>query len=89
MQKFGKAAPELHSEVRRWPQSRGVEPTGQPFFKYNDVDMDRQLEVDAGIPVAVPVTGEDQVLTGVLPAGRYATLWHTGHPNALVDPLAN
>jgi hypothetical protein len=25
------------------------------------------------------------VLTGDLPAGRYAVLWHTGHPNGLVD----
>ena len=83
MRKFGEVAPELHPEVRRWLRSPGVEPTGQPFFKYNVVDMDRQLEVDAGFPVAAPVTGEDQVLTGVLPAGRYATLWHTGHPNGL------
>jgi hypothetical protein len=30
------------------------------------------------------VTGEGQVLAAVLWAGRYATLWHTGHPDGLV-----
>ena len=58
-------------------------PAGQPFCKYNVIDMDRQLEVEAGLPVAAPATGDDQVLAAVLPAGRYATTWHTGHPDGL------
>jgi effector-binding domain-containing protein len=29
------------------------------------------------------VTGDDQVLAVVRPAGRYATVWHTGHPDGL------
>ena len=35
--------------------------------------------------VAAPLTGDDQVLAAFLPAGRYATLWHTGHPDGLID----
>jgi GyrI-like small molecule binding protein len=70
--------------VRRWRRSQGVQPAGQPFCKYNVIDMDRQLEVEAGFPVAAPVTSEDRVLAAVLPAGRYAALWHTGHPDGLV-----
>lgn len=75
---------ELHRRVRRWLSSRGVEPTGQQFFKYNIVDMDRQLEVDVGFPVVGPVTSDDKVLTGVLPVGRYATLWHTGRRGGVI-----
>jgi effector-binding domain-containing protein len=84
MRSFGEVMPGLHPEVRGWLRSRGVEPAGQPFFKYNVIDMDRQLEVEAGFPVAAPVPGEDRVLAASLPAGRYATLWHTGHPDGLV-----
>jgi RNA polymerase sigma-70 factor (ECF subfamily) len=88
MQSFGEIMPGLHPNVRSWLRSQGVEPTGQPFFKYNVIDMDRQLEVEAGFPVAAPVavpaTGEERVLAAVLPSGRYATLWHTGHPDGLV-----
>lgn len=84
MRTLGQVAPPLHPEVRGWLRSRGVEVAGQPFFKYNVIDMGQQLEVEAGFPVAAPVTGEDKVIAGVLPAGRYATLWHTGHPKGLV-----
>jgi RNA polymerase sigma-70 factor (ECF subfamily) len=81
MQTLGEVLPALHPKVRR---SQGVQPAGQPFCKYNVIDMDRQLEIEAGFPVAVPVTGEDPVLTASLPGGLYATLWHTGHPDGLV-----
>jgi effector-binding domain-containing protein len=84
MQTFGEVMPELHPEVRSWLRSQGVQPVGQPFFKYNVIDMSRQLEVEAGFAVADSVTGENRVLAGVLPAGRYAALWHTGHPEGLV-----
>jgi hypothetical protein len=56
-----------------WPGGHGVAPAGPPFFKYS-VDMMRELEVEAGVPVAAAVDGDDQVVSGVLPAGRYATL---------------
>jgi hypothetical protein len=85
MQTLGKVAPPLHPDVRGWLRSRGVEPAGQPFIRYNVIDMDRQLEVEAGFPVAAPMTGEGQVLAAILPAGRFATLWHTGHPDGLAD----
>jgi effector-binding domain-containing protein len=85
MRTFGEVAPGLHPEVRGWLRSRGVQPVGQPFFKYNVIDMERQLEVEAGFPVAAPVTDEGRVLAAVLPPGRYATLWHTGHPDGLLD----
>lgn len=84
MRTFGDVVPGLHPEVRGWLRSRGEQPIGQPFFKYNVIDMDRQLEVEAGFAVTAPVAGEGRVLAGVLPAGRYATLWHTGHPDGLV-----
>jgi effector-binding domain-containing protein len=84
-QTFDEAVSGLHSEVRQWLRSRGMQPDGQPFFKFNVIDMDRELEVEVGFPVAAPVAGEGRVLDAVLPAGRYATLWHTGHPDGLID----
>jgi effector-binding domain-containing protein len=84
MQTLGEVLPGLHPEVRRWLRSQGVLPAGQPFFKYNVIDMERQLEVEAGFPIAAAMTGDDRVLAAVLPAGRYATLRHIGHPDGLV-----
>jgi len=60
-----------------------VPPVGLPFWKYNVIDMEREMEVEAGAPVTTAVTGDDRVLAAVLPAGRYATLRYTGHPGGL------
>jgi effector-binding domain-containing protein len=47
--------------------------------------MDRQLEIEAGVPVSATVDGEGDVYCAALPAGPYATVTHVGHPDGLVD----
>ena len=73
-------------EVFAWLGSRGLSPAGAPFLKYNVIDMMRQLEVENGVPLtaAVDSTGSGEVISGVLPAGRYATVRHVGHPSELM-----
>jgi effector-binding domain-containing protein len=71
-------------EVFAWLGARGLAPAGAPILKYNVIDMARQLEVEAGVPVAAAVDGDGEIIAGVLPAGRYATLTHVGHPSELV-----
>lgn len=74
-----------HREVAGWLGARGLTPAGAPFFRYNVIDMARELEVEAGFPVAATTEGDGEIVSGVLPAGRYATLTHTGHPDELID----
>jgi effector-binding domain-containing protein len=76
--------PPLNQEVFAWLGGRGAAPAGAPFWKYNVIDMAAKLEIEAGVPVAAAVAGDARVVTGVLPAGRYATLMHVGHPSELV-----
>lgn len=85
MQTLGEVVPGLHPEVRRWLRSQGVEPAGQPFCRYNVIDTDRTLEVEAGFPVTELMTSGEQAVAAILPVGRYATLRHTGHPDGLAD----
>lgn len=66
-----------------WLAGRGIAPAGAPFFKYNVIDMERGLEVEGGVPVARPVEGHGEITAGLLPAGRYATVRHVGHPDEL------
>ena len=75
-------------EVFGWLAAHGVTPAGAPFLKYNVIDMARQLEIEAGVPVAAAVDGDASVLPCVLPAGRYATMIYAGHPAKLVDATA-
>jgi len=72
-------------EVFGWLGAHGIAPAGPPFLKYNVIDMMRQLEIDNGVPVAAPVDGDAEVISGILPAGRYATLTHVGHPSELAE----
>ncbi|MFC4010569.1 GyrI-like domain-containing protein [Nonomuraea purpurea] len=68
--------------------ARGVAPAGAPFFRYESIDMpgDR-LVVQAGVPVAEPMEGEDDVFAATLPAGRYVTVSHHGHPDGLFEVI--
>lgn len=71
-------------DVFEWLGANGLEPVGAPVFKYDAIDMDRLLRMEVGVPIAEQVAGSGDVITGVLPAGRYATVSYTGHPDDLV-----
>jgi effector-binding domain-containing protein len=85
MQNLGAVLPKLHPEVRKWLRERGTGPQGAPFFKFNVIDMQRQLEVEVGWPVTTEMVGAGEVIGGVLPGGRYAIVLYTGHPDGLMD----
>jgi effector-binding domain-containing protein len=88
MQTLGKVLPEVGPRVFGWLGERGISPAGAPFWKYNLVDINRGLEIEVGVPVAAPVEGDDRVLAGVLPPGRYAAIRYTGHPDGLLGATA-
>lgn len=66
--------------------AHGVAPAGAPFLRYLRVDVAGEVEVEAGVPVSAPVAGVES--PGVLPAGRYVTITHVGHPDGLADLTA-
>ena len=72
------------SEVFAWLGAQGLAPAGAPFFRYTVIDMTRELEIDVGVPSAGAVAADGDVVSGTLPAGRYATLTHVGPPGELV-----
>jgi effector-binding domain-containing protein len=84
MQTFPEIADRL-PELFGWLAERGVGPAGAPFFRYLVIDMERELDVEAGVPVAAPVDADGEVIAGVLPAGRYAATTHVGHPDELIE----
>ena len=87
MQTFPEIADRM-AGIYGWLAERGLEPAGPPFFRYLVIDMDRELVVEAGFPVAAPVEGDGEVFYDVLPAGRYVSVTHVGHPSELMGVTA-
>ena len=69
--------PQLIDEVYGWLGKRGIEPVGGPFMRFYVIDMAVNMDIEIGVPVATPVTGDGRVSPGVIPAGRYASLIYT------------
>ena len=71
-------APRLFHEIETWVFENNLKPAGAPILKHNVIDMERELELEFGVPLAESVSGDDRVVSGVLPAGRYATILYRG-----------
>ncbi|MEO6703571.1 MAG: GyrI-like domain-containing protein [Jatrophihabitantaceae bacterium] len=68
-------------ELLDWLAQHQIEPAGPPMLKYNLFDGDGILEIEAAVPVtgAVDTASSDAVISGTVPAGRYASTVHLGH----------
>jgi hypothetical protein len=53
METLGAVVRPLNQEVFAWLAGRGVAPAGPEFWKYNVIDMEHGLEIEAGVTVAV------------------------------------
>jgi effector-binding domain-containing protein len=75
-----------------WLAQRGIAPVGPPFVRYDVIDMERELVVEAGVPISsgdrVDTTGAGEPYLAVLPAGRYVTVRHHGRYDELIDVTA-
>ena len=71
-------------EVVDWLAAHEIAPNDAPFFKYDVVDMESGLVMEIGFPVDDLHHGEGEIVTGVLPAGRYASADYHGHPDGLM-----
>lgn len=68
---------------------RGVEPAGPPILRYRVIDMERELVLEAGVPLpSADLQVEGDLFVDELPAGRYAEVTHHGHPGGLVEATA-
>ncbi len=84
MQTIGTAVDSGFPELFGWLASQGIEPGGAPFIRYLVIDMDGDLQIELGVPVSAPANGSGRIRPGVLPAGSYAVLRHTGPYDGLV-----
>lgn len=88
MRDLGTVIPRSLDEVFGRLGEWGVEPAGAPFIRYHAIDMESELDVELGVPVATTAPGDERVRPGVLPSGRYAALVYTGVENGVAANAA-
>jgi effector-binding domain-containing protein len=75
--------PQLLDEVFGWLGDQGVAPAGPPLIRYYVINMEGNLDIELGVPVASALSGNGRIAPGVIPAGRYASLVYTGVENGI------
>lgn len=78
-------APPLIGEVIAWVQQRGGKLTGPSFFNYVGFHPGGYMDMQVGMPTDRVLEGDDEVSTGTLPGGRYASLTATVPYHELYD----
>lgn len=79
--------PRTYGRLTQYLNSVGVA-VAQPAYAYaayHNMDME-DLDVEAGFPVGGEVEGNGDIITSEIPAGRFATVVHTG-PYEQLEPL--
>jgi hypothetical protein len=80
--------PQLLGDVFAWLGKQGVTPAGAPFIRYHVINMEANLDVELGVPVASALRGDGRIAAGVLAAGQYAALVYTGIENGITGNAA-
>ena len=75
------------TETMRVLTEQGIQPAGPPFGKYYGMPG-ATVDVEAGYPVAEPVTASGEVVPGLLPGGRAVEAVHVGPYDTLVQTYA-
>ena len=89
MAQLAEVLPPLTDQVFEWLSTRGGRPAGPPFWRYRVIDMEGLLDIEVGVGTAELLDAGGGVVTGMLPAGHYAAVEHTGHPDTLLQATSD
>lgn len=78
------AVDEAFPELFGWLAEHVIAPAGPPFIRYHVIDMAAELQIELGVPADVTDGHGSRVRPGVLQAGPYVVLRHTGPYDGLV-----
>jgi effector-binding domain-containing protein len=81
---FGDKPGAAFDKLEAYLTSKGQTEFGPSFFRYNVIDMPR-LELEFGFLTPRKVDGSGDIVSSVVPAGRYVELMYTGPYDNLMD----
>jgi effector-binding domain-containing protein len=85
MDALDRDGPAALDAVGHWMERSGIRSTGPGFFRYDLINMGGEMGMAFGYPVAAGTKGQGDIIAETLPAGRYISVLHHGHPDELYD----
>jgi effector-binding domain-containing protein len=74
----------LFAELFEWMNQKGLQPNGAPFFRYWVIgDENKKFKLEVGIPIVNATFGDERVIAGTTPEGKYVIIDHKGHPDRI------
>ena len=77
VQDLQKKIPESYKALFEYLEQTGQEMAGAPYAAYFNMDM-QNLDVEAGVPVAMKLPGKGDIQPGEVSAGKAAACTHVG-----------
>ena len=77
MAEISKTFGEIFPEIMGYLQKIGSYPIGPPLSLYHNHD-ENAMDVEVGIPIAVPIPEEGRIISGKTPEGKTAYTLHIG-----------
>lgn len=76
----------LLGEVLGWLGQRNIPIGGPPVYRYKVIgDTEKKYDLEVGWIVSDAVEGDGRVISSEIPAGKYVSMTHVGHPDKLFD----
>ena len=74
---FGELLVPAWDKVYGWLAAQGVA-GGASIIRYLTTDMSTKLDIEVGALIDKLIPGNEEIITGTIPAGQFATLLYTG-----------
>jgi len=68
----------IAGELNEWAERHKVKTSGPPFLRYHVIDMRGFMDIEYCVPVHKALPDEGGVKSGLVPAGKYASLIYSG-----------
>lgn len=75
---FGEFLDPAWGKIAGWLAGQGITAFGPAIIRYFTTDMSAKLDIEVGFILEQALQGGEGITTGEIPAGKYATLFHTG-----------
>jgi effector-binding domain-containing protein len=67
----------IYHQIFSYLEKVGAQPAGPPFARYHEM-TDQGIDMEAGVPLANPLPGNEEVSSSTLPGGTMTVVWYIG-----------